>query len=327
MTSQSIISTPAADSPFALSADNSYRRWRDRKLADQPASAEDLMVEVADPLSLTAPEKDALLHRLRRANMALYVCPRPTAEPKSVVRTVAAQFGLGRLDFHLCAEDEGITPLQVTDAGPRRRYIPYTSRALNWHTDGYYNAPNKPIRAFMLHCVSDAEDGGENELMDPEIAYLRLRDEDPDFIAALSHPAAMSIPANEEDGTEIRGEIAGPVFSVDRGDGSLHMRYTARTRSIAWRDDPVTEQAVAAVTRLLNGRGRDVLRHRLLPGQGLLTNNVLHRRAAFHDAEDGGKRRLVYRARFFDRAEGTAYREQSSQDVAGPDQQPTVQVT
>ena len=169
----------------------------------------------------------------------------------------------------------------------------------------------------MLHCVSDAMDGGENELMDPEIAYIRLRDENPDFVSALSHPAAMSIPPNEEDGGEIRGEVAGPVFSVDFRDGSLHMRYTARTRSIAWRDDSETHEAVAYLSGMLGAATGDVIRHRLLSGQGLLTNNVLHRRAAFSDADDDGKHRLVYRARYFDRASGTSPKEMRRQEFIG----------
>ncbi len=301
----SSLATPAAvsNSPFSLSDGDAYSRWREHKLAAQPASAGDLVVEIADPLSITVSEHDALLRCLRTTNIALYVCRSSQAEPKAVVRTVAGQFGLDRLDLHLCAEDEGVTPLMVTDNGPRQRYIPYTNRPLNWHTDGYYNPPDRRIRAFMLHCVCDAMDGGENDLMDPEIAYIGLRDENPDFIAALAHPAAMSIPPNEEDGAEIRGEVAGPVFSVDPSDGALHMRYTARTRSIAWRDNAETLHAVEALNRLL--AGGDVLRHRLLPGQGLITNNALHRRAAFIDADNDGKHRLVYRARFFDRAAAT----------------------
>ena len=56
----------------------------------------------------------------------------------------------------------------------------------------------------MLHCVSPAADGGENGLLDPEIAYLRLRDENPEFIRALMAPDAMTIPANTEEGGENR---------------------------------------------------------------------------------------------------------------------------
>jgi hypothetical protein len=42
-----------------------------------------------------------------------------------------------------------------------------------------------------------------------------------------------------------------------------------------------------------------VFRYRLQPGEGLISNNVLHNRTAFKDGE--GRGRLLYRARFFDR--------------------------
>jgi hypothetical protein len=75
------------------------------------------------------------------------------------------------------------------------------------------------------------------------------------------------------------------------------MRYTARTRSIVWRDD-----AVAAASRLLEILDGDehVHRLRLEAGMGIVCNNVLHDRSGFSDAGGRG-RRLLYRARFHDR--------------------------
>ena len=81
---------------------------------------------------------------------------------------------------------------------------PYTNRPLSWHTDGYYNAPEDRIRSFILHCCRNAERGGESALLDPEIAYIRLRDENPRFIAALMHDEAMTIPANHEADGSVR---------------------------------------------------------------------------------------------------------------------------
>ena len=51
-----------------------------------------------------------------------------------------------------------------------------TSRAIRWHTDGYYNPPERQIRAMILHCVRTAASGGENRVFDHELAYLALRD-------------------------------------------------------------------------------------------------------------------------------------------------------
>jgi hypothetical protein len=123
-------------------------------------------------------------------------------------------------------------------------------------------------------------------------------------------PDAMTIPAREEEGEVARGDQSGPVFSVDAA-GFLHMRYTARTRSIAWRDDSATRQAVAFLQATLDappGTCPWVLRIRMSPGMGLVCNNVLHDRAGFSDAADApsDRRRLLYRARFCDRIAQTA---------------------
>jgi alpha-ketoglutarate-dependent taurine dioxygenase len=208
------------------------------------------------------------------------------------------------LDSNMLADEDAITSLEVMPEKSGRGYIPYSNRRLLWHTDGYYNTPAQRVRAFVLHCVRPAAEGGENALLDPEIAYLQLRDENPGHIQALMAPDAMTIPANDEAGG-IRPAETGPVFSVDPMTGSLHMRYTARTRSIVWKDDASTRAAVQALEALLHGSSPYVFRHRLVAGQGLLCNNVLHNRTAFTDAVDKGMTRLLYRARYYDRIAGT----------------------
>jgi hypothetical protein len=77
------------------------------------------------------------------------------------------------------------------------------------------------------------------------------------------------------------------------------MRYTARTRSIVWRADAVTQDAVQRLREILDTDSPYVFRLRLAGGQGLVCNNVLHDRSEFTDAPGAG--RLVYRARYFDR--------------------------
>ena len=115
----------------------------------------------------------------------------------------------------------------------------------------------------------------------------------------------MTIPANVEDGATIRPEQTGPVFSTDAADGALHMRYTARTRSIEWRLDDTTRAAVQFLNRALEDSPY-VFALRLAGGQGLVCNNVLHSRGDFTDDATRGLRRLVYRARYLDRIAGTA---------------------
>ena len=138
-----------------------------------------------------------------------------------------------------------------------------------------------------------------NALLDHEIAYLLLRDADPAFVAALMQPDAMTIPARRDDDGVARPAETGPVFSVDPHDGTLHMRYTARTRSIEWKDDPTVRAAVAFLGRLLATPSPYIFRLTLQPGMGLLSNNVLHDRSGF--ADDPERPRLIYRARYYDR--------------------------
>jgi len=158
---------------------------------------------------------------------------------------------------------------------------------------------------MVLHCVSPAAEGGENSLLDHEMAYILLRDANPEYIRALMTPDAMTIPANAEEGTETRPAVTGPVFSIDPVGGNLHMRYTARTRSIEWKQDEATHAAVQFLEQLLSGESPYVFKHRMAAGQGLVCNNVLHNRTGFTDAVDSGVTRLVYRARYYDRIHGT----------------------
>lgn len=289
--------------PFDLDDDRAWQAWRSRKLAAHPARVEDLVVEVRDPRRLSASEQAALFDRCRRANMALYAS-RCGADPdKDIPRLLGRQFGLEHLDCNLLADDDGITPLAVAESGDRKAFIPYTNRPIRWHTDGYYNSPDRNIRAMVLHCVTPAASGGDNALLDHEMAYLLLRDANPDFIRALSAPDAMSIPPRVDEDGVARPEQAGPVFSVDPATGALHMRYTHRTQSIAWKADAETLAAVDALKTLLASDSPWVFHGRLESGMGLLCNNVLHDRSAF--TETPSQRRLLYRARYYDRIAGT----------------------
>ena len=287
------------ETPFDLDQRDAYERWRDAKLASHPRQARDLIVDVADPRALSAGERQALLQRCAAANMAIYRSP-VQDEDKDIPRRMAAQLGLHRLDANWLADEDGISPIAVAaQVGERPAFIPYTNRPIKWHTDGYYHPPSRQIRAMVLHCVRPASAGGENALMDHEMAYIAMRDANPDWVRAFMASDAMTIPQREDEDGVARAEQTGPVFSVDEATGALHMRYTARTRSIQWKDDAVTRAAVAFLERLLNTDGPHVFRLRLAPGMGLVCNNVLHDRAGF--VHDPKQPRLLYRARYLDR--------------------------
>jgi len=288
-------------SPFDPDRPQDYALWRERKLDEYPTRLEDLIVEIRDPHRLTPAEAAALRTRCRRANMAIYASPGGADPDKEIPRRLGARLGLRRLDHNLGADWDAISSLRVRSDALRRGYIPYSNRPITWHTDGYYNSPEHRICGMLLHCVRPAATGGENHLLDHEIAYLLLRDRNPEFVRALTHPRAMTIPANRTHGKELRPDCPGPVFSVHPA-GHLHMRYTDRTRSIHWRDDPLTTEAVACLKEILHAKTARHFSTRLEAGWGLVTNNTLHTRTGF---EDGERPRLLYRARYYDRISDT----------------------
>lgn len=286
------------NNPFDLNDIEGYSRWRTKKLAAAPATVDEIIVEVSDPRALTAKEHAALAAVIRRCNMAIYASPLHEADTE-IPRLLGEQFGLTHLDANWLAGEDGISEIRVFDKGTRQNYIPYTDRPIKWHTDGYYNPPEREIRGMVLHCVRNASSGGENQLMDHEMAYLLLRDENPQHIRALMQPDAMTIPERVDETDGVRPSQSGPVFSLDIS-GNLHMRYTARTRSIEWKKDSATQAAVAALEHLLSSASPHIFRARLEPGMGLLCNNVLHDRSAFND-DPSHPPRLLYRARYLDR--------------------------
>ena len=307
------------NTPFSLDNDSDYLAWRTAKLANYPRRVDDLIVSIEDPRTLKPAEIEALHASCAHANMVLYYAPGVPAYDKDVPHQFARQLGLVRLEGNYLADEDGLSSITPADdeESIRGEYVPYTHKPINWHTDGYYNAPDRRILGMLLHCAQDADSGGENALLDPDIAYIQLRDTNPDYVAALMQPNAMTIPARMDEAaltptlsqrergqtlspnpSIARPEQSGPVFSVDPIEGFLHMRYTARTRSIEWKQDALTQAAVRTLAEILRD-SEYVLHARLQPGMGIICNNVLHTRTAFTDRPES--RRLLYRGRYYDR--------------------------
>ena len=283
------------DSPFRLENASAYAQWRANKIVHIAPSLDELIVDITDPYRLTADEKVAIVERCAQFNMAIYQLEDLASQDKSLVHALGKQLKMVNLDANLRSDEDSVSSLEVREQ-VGNKYIPYTNKALSWHTDGYYNHLDKQIFGIIMHCVRPAAEGGVNRLMDIEAIYIALRDENPAFIEALMHPEAMTIPANIEDGVVIRDAQTGPVFMV-KADGRLHMRYSARKRNIVWRDTSETAEAVAMITRLL-ADDEKVVKVALKAGQGVICNNVLHNRTGFEDSEQ--QKRLMYRARYYD---------------------------
>ena len=286
----------------------SYQKWRSSKLKDAENLQESAPIDVKNMSDLTDSERDELMLRCRKVNFACYRVEESETDSDGVniaLRKFSAAFGMRVAEDHRSAGQAGIVNLRESKSEGQRGYVPYTAKSMNWHTDGYYNAPEDYVSGFVLHCVRPAQSGGSNEILDPEIAYIRLRDENPDFISALVHPQAMSIPENREASGKVRPVSVGPVFYADPETGRLQMRYTARTRSIYWREDPLTNEAQSFLGEILGGPDPLSQRVTLGAGEGILNNNVLHNRTAFSDPTDQSPGRLICRVRFSNRVEGS----------------------
>ncbi len=282
--------------PFDFHDIDAWSRWRDLKRASYPVSVDELIVEVLDLASPSDAELGKIRQLCQRCNMALFVTDK--AVDKTVLKSFGGRFGLHHLNANEGADDDGVTAISVVEAQWRQVYIPYTNRRINWHTDGYYNEPDEQIYGMILYCETPAPEGGENALVDHEMAYLHLRELDPEYIRVLMQPDVMTIPANEVNDQIEREARPGPVFSLDAR-GHLHMRYTARARHIVWKDDPLVLDAVEALGHYLNSNRSEIFHATLQSGQGLICNNVLHDRSSFTDSPE--QKRLLYRLRYFDR--------------------------
>lgn len=284
---------------FNLDDSKAYLQWREKKLALY-SSTPDITVTIKNPYAVSDAERQSLCSLIHNFNMAIYQTDTANIEDDNIPKSIGETFGLSHLDRHLCSEESGIAALRFNPDKLHGEYIPYSRRAINWHTDGYYNQPQHRINSVLLHCVTSAQNGGENAVMDPDILYILLRDEDPEYIRSLSRPNVMTIPENIQDGKVIRDAQTGPVFYND-DNGLLHMRYTARTRSIEWEDTPEVTRATKRITEILSEANSPYILHfRMKPGEGIICNNVLHMRTGFEDGETSGESRLVYRARYYD---------------------------
>lgn len=286
--------------PFNLEDVATYQHWRDMKIR---AYENDVHKAVVDLVAAQASDEELaqLVHNCNQFNYAIYRLADPQLSGKRFVRQLGLDLGLQRLDGNLCSDEDNISSIQVMNTGRQTGYIPYTDKQLTWHTDGYYNDESRTIRGMVLHCVRPAESGGVNLMLDHEMAYIQLREQNPQFISAFAELDVLTIPPNIENGVEIRGAQTGPVFSVDSLTDSLHMRFSARTRNIEWKNNSLTREAVACMNELLDENNPYVITYRMQAGEGIIANNVLHNRTAFTDSDLPDKKRLLYRARSYDR--------------------------
>ena len=274
-------------------ADDKQRAYEKRQSADFP-----LIIKIHNNGGIPQKELQLIDQQIRDYNFALYHLDGQVQDHLAAVKNIGKQMGLQELDKNLCAREDRITRLTVQQSGRANHYIPYSNKAIGWHTDGYYNPFEQRVQALVLHCEQPAAQGGENQLLDQDMAYIHLRNQNPRFIEALSQPRVMCIPENVEGGVQIRPQTCSAVFMQEQ-DHALAMRYSKRKRHIIWADDVLTQEALACLVEFLESDSPYHIRYRLNAGEGVINNNVLHTRSAFTDSADS--KRVFYRARYYNR--------------------------
>ena len=292
------------ENPFDLANCAAYRRWADAKRRGYDLRARDDFPLLVD-IDADGGIDDAALAMIRdhvdRYNFALYRFREESSDHLEAVKRIGRRMGLKDLDRNLCAPEDRITRLAVKPV-EGARYIPYTNKPIGWHTDGYYNPRHQRVLAMVLHCQNPAAEGGANQLLDHDMAYIHLRDQDPAFVEALSQPQAMCIPPNVVDGEELRPQTCSAVFLTEREEGqapALAMRFSKRKHNIIWAGDSRTQEALHCLFEFLESDSPWHVEYRLNAGEGVINNNVLHTRSGFRD--DAASPRIYYRARYYNR--------------------------
>ena len=147
--------------------------------------------------------------------------------------------------------------------------------------------------SWLLHCINPADDGGENCLLDHELAmreYVLSYDD----IEVLMNKRAITIP--ESQGSN-RSEISTYIFSFDNDYEKLHMRFSMRKENIKMSDNTFT--AMSKLTNVIeNNCSKYCITYKLSKNEGILSNNILHGRNSFKD--DKVQRKLL-RIRSYER--------------------------
>ena len=292
--------------PFNLKDKDIYLRWRQSKLEYYPSSIKAITVKISKTGKPNRRQIKELKNICYKTNMAIYEASEEIIEDKNIALTMGDSIGLKNIERSLTTAADGVSELSIASSGIKSNYISYTNKPLGWHTDGCYNDKNRRINGFILHCVRAAEEGGENFLLDPEIAYILLRDENSEFIDGLMLPDTLTIPANIENDTVIREQQSGPALSLQfqnyvKHNGNLHLRFTGRHTHVIWKDDPRTIGAIDFLKKTLQGHCPYIFRVKLKSGSGLIGNNILHNRTKFKDGALTQSKRLIYRIYYSDR--------------------------
>jgi gamma-butyrobetaine dioxygenase len=157
--------------------------------------------------------------------------------------------------------------------------LAFTSRGIPPHTDNPYRDPVPTLQ--LLHCLREADLGGDTGLVDGFAAAAALRRADPASFAALTTTSWPFAYADQE--TELRARA--PLIALTTDGRVTAVRLNNRSMGQLRLPCEQAEAAYAAYRAwaALLGRPEFLLTMRLAPGDCLIFDNtrVLHARTAF----------------------------------------------
>ena len=265
-----------------------FLRWAEEKEKNIPQNTDGISVNIHDINNVKISEIDKIKETINKYNSCIYSSKVALKTNTNLLKFVEL-VGMRTYDCNNIESNEisTITPLQNN----KINYIPYTDKSLNWHTDGYYD--KKSIFSWLLHCVNPATQGGENYLLDHELALREyvLKNDD---INNLMAENALTIPESKDTS---RSEISTYIFSFKNQYKKLHMRFSMRKDNIG--TSPKASSAITKLRKIIeNDCAKYSLTYKLQKNEGIITNNILHGREAFKD--DKVKRKLL-RIRSYER--------------------------
>ena len=265
-----------------------FLRWAEEKERNIPHNIDGIIVNIHDINNVKISEIAKIKETINKCNSCIYSSKIALKSNTNLLKFVES-VGMRTYDRNNIESNEisTITPLENN----KINYIPYTDKSLNWHTDGYYD--KKSIFSWLLHCVHPATHGGENYLLDHELALREyvLRHDD---INNLMSEDALTIPESKDTS---RSEISTYIFSIKNQYKKLHMRFSMRKDNIG--TSPKAGDAVTKLKQTIeNDCAKYSLTYKLQKNEGIITNNILHGRKAFKD--DKVKRKLL-RIRSYER--------------------------
>ena len=265
-----------------------FLTWAEEKERNIPHNIDGIKVNIHDINNVKISEIAKIKETINKCNSCIYSSKIALNSNTNLLKFVES-LGMRTYDRNNIESNEisTITPLENN----KINYIPYTNKSLNWHTDGYYD--KKSIFSWLLHCVHPATHGGENYLLDHELALREyvLRHDD---INNLMSEEALTIPESKDTS---RSEISTYIFSIKNQYKKLHMRFSMRKDNIS--TSPKAGDAVTKLKEIIeNDCAKYSLTYKLQKNEGIITNNILHGRKAFKD--DKVKRKLL-RIRSYER--------------------------